>query len=93
MTFKITNGRGNKDGHRYDSVTRFYNDKNGNLEAEYFYYRGLINWVISYGFAKNSLAEQRKIKAVKLKKPFFNLKRGWFSYLDFKGDVEEMLND
>ena len=82
MTFKIRQGFWNKDGHRYTSVTSFYNDNTGELEGEYFYYKGLINWIISHGFTKDSLPEQRKIKATKTKKPFFNLKRGWFSYMD-----------
>ena len=89
MTFKVRQGFGNKDGHRYTSVTSFYNDKTGDLEGEYFYYKGLINWIISYGFTKGSLAEQRKIKATKTKKPFFNLKRGWFSYMDIVERLSE----
>ena len=89
MTFKIRQGFGNKDGHRYTSVTSFYNDKTGDLEGEYFYYKGLINWIISHGFTKDSLPEQRKIKATKTKKPFFNLKRGWFGYMD----IVEKLNE
>ena len=54
------------------------------IESEYFYYNGLVNWLLSYGFTKGSLNEMRKSKASKTKKPFFSLSKGWYSY----GDIE-----
>ncbi len=79
--FTIEHGLNCKDGMEYDSVTRFYT-KTGKLEAEYFYYKGLVNWLLSYNFTKGSLGELRKAKSSKVKKPFFNLQKGWFGYND-----------
>lgn len=80
--FTIEIGLKCKDGMKYDSITKFYT-KNGKLEAEYFYYKGFVNWLLSYNFSKGSLGELRKAKSSKVKKPFFNLKNGWFGYDDF----------
>jgi len=68
---------------QYDQIAKFYRD-DGTIEAEYFYYNGLVNWLLSYGFTNGSLNEMRKSKALKTKKPFFSLSKGWYSY----GDIE-----
>lgn len=78
MSFKIEIKSGVKSGYPYDSITTFY-DKNDSIEAQYFYYNGMINWLISYGFINGSLNDMRKSKAHKVNKPFFNLKQGWFN--------------
>ena len=76
--FKIEDVSGIKDGMRFDRKVTFYDDKSGEVEAEYFYYKGMCNYLLSWGFSKDSLGELRKTKANKTKKPFFSLQKGWF---------------
>lgn len=76
MSFKIENTKDVKDGMSYDSKTIFY-DKDGIVEAEYYYSKGRCNYLLSWGFNKDSLGESRKTKANKTKKPFFSLLTGW----------------
>ena len=83
MSFDIAKTSGVKNEMQYDQITKFYRD-DGTIEAEYFYYSGLVNWLLSYGFTNGSLSEMRKSKALKTKKPFFSLSKGWYSY----GDIE-----
>lgn len=68
-----------------DQVTTFYNEKTGKVEAEYFYWNGQCNYLLSWGFEKASMGEDRKSKAHKNKKkkgtmPFFSLDKGWYGY-------------
>ena len=77
--FKIEKKAATKNGMLYDSKTTFFSDKDGSVEAEYFYSKGMVNYLLSWGFSKESLGELRKSKANKTKKPFFNLQKGWFS--------------
>ena len=83
MSFEIVKTNGVKNDMKYDQITKFYSG-DGTIEAEYFYYNGMVNWLLSYGFTNGSLNEMRKIKALKTKKPFFSLSKGWYSY----GDIE-----
>ena len=76
--FKIEDFTGIKDGMSFDRKVTFYDDKSGEVEAEYFYYKGMCNYLLSWGFSKDSLGELRKTKAHKTKKPFFSLQQGWF---------------
>ena len=76
--FKIEDVSGIKDGMRFDRKVTFYDDKSGEAEAEYFYYKGMCSYLLSWGFSKDSLGELRKTKANKTKKPFFSLQKGWF---------------
>lgn len=77
--FYICTWGGVKDGMKFDKKTIFI-DKDFNVEAEYFYYKGQCNYLLSYGFNKESLGEQRKRKSHKAKKPFFSLEKGWYGY-------------
>lgn len=79
VTFKIEHINGIKDNMGYDKKVSFFNDKNGDLEAEYYYLNDQLNYLISWGFNKGSLSEMRKSKAHKVKKPNFNLNDGWYS--------------
>lgn len=76
--FKIEDVSGTKDGMLFDRKVTFYDEKTGKVEAEYFYYKGMCNYLLSWGFSKDSLGELRKTKANKTKKPFFSLQNGWF---------------
>ena len=76
--FKIEDVSGTKDGMLFDRKVTFYDEKTGKVEAEYFYYKGMCNYLLSWGFSKDSLGELRKTKANKTKKPFFSLQKGWF---------------
>lgn len=76
--FKIEDLTGVKDGMPFDRKVTFYHDKTGEIEAEYYYLEGNVNYLQSWGFSKDSLGELRKAKAHKTKKPFFSLQRGWF---------------
>lgn len=76
--FNIEDISGIKDGMQFDRKVTFYDDKSGEVEAEYFYYKGMCNYLLSWGFSKDSLGELRKTKANKTKKPFFSLQKGWF---------------
>ena len=42
----------------------------GKIEAEYYYLKGMCNYLLSWGFTKDSLGELRKSKANKTKKTF-----------------------
>ena len=75
--FEIVKGVGINGGMQFDSYTLFYDDK-GCVEAQYFYNKGKCNYLLSWGFTKGSLGELRKSKAHKVKKPYFNLTKGWF---------------
>ena len=81
--FEIVKINDVKNNMKYDQITKFYSD-DGAIEAESFYYNGLVNWLLSYGFTNGSLGEMRKSKSSKTKKPFFSLSKGWYSY----GDIE-----
>ena len=83
MSFEIVKESGIKNEMQYDQITKFYRDDE-TIEAEYFYYNGLVNWLLSYGFTNGSLNEMRKSKALKTKKPFFSLSKGWYSYGEVK---------
>lgn len=76
MSFKIEKKQGVKDGMPFDSKTIFYDDE-GVIDAEYYYSNGKCNYLLSWGFNKDSLGELRKTKANKTKKPFFSLLTGW----------------
>ena len=76
--FKIEDFTCIKDGISFDRKVTFYHDKTGEIEAEYYYLEGRVNYLQSWGFSKDSLGELRKSKAHKTKKPFFSLQRGWF---------------
>lgn len=78
--FKIEDFTGIKDGMSFDRKVTFYHDKTGEIEAEYYYSKGKINYLQSWGFSKDSLGELRKSKAHKTKKPFFSLQQGWFGF-------------
>lgn len=73
--FKIEDILGTKNGMTFDRKVTFYD--NGKIEAEYFYLKGMCNYLLSWGFTKDSLGELRKTKANKTKKPFFSLQLGW----------------
>ena len=76
--FKIEDVSGTKDGMLFDRKVTFYDEKTGKVEAEYFYLKSKCNYLLSWGFSKDSLGEFRKTKANKTKKPFFSLQKGWF---------------
>ena len=67
-----------KSGMNFDRKVTFYEEKSGKIEAEYYYLKGMCNYLLSWGFTKDSLGELRKSKATKTKKPFFSLQKGWF---------------
>lgn len=69
---------GSKNGMTFDKKVTFYDEK-GNVEAEYFYFNNKVNYLLSWGFNKDSLGELRKTKANKTKKPFFSFEMGWYS--------------
>lgn len=76
--FKVEDVLGVKDNMNFDRKVTFYHDKTVEIEAEYFYSSGMCNYLLSWGFSKDSLGELRKAKANKTKKPFFSLQKGWF---------------
>ena len=76
--FKIEDVSGVKDNMSFDRKVTFYDDKDGKIEAEYYYSNGKVNYLLSWGFSKDSLGELRKAKAHKTKKPFFSFQQGWF---------------
>ena len=83
--FEVKSVNNVMEGMKVDQVTTFYNEKTGKVEAEYFYWDGKCNYLLSWGFEKSSMGEDRKTKAHKNKKkkglnPFFSLKKGWFGY-------------
>lgn len=80
LGFKIEDGLGIKDDMSFDRKVTFYHDKTGEIEAEYYYLKGKVNYLQSWGFSKDSLGELRKSKAHKTKKPFFSLQQGWFGF-------------
>ena len=80
MSFKIVSGVDGVRGMIFDSRTVFYDTK-GTVEAEYFYHKGMCNYLLSWGFTQGSLGELRKSKATKVQKPYFNLQKGWFKEL------------
>lgn len=47
--FKIEKKAGTKSGMLYDSKTTFFSDKDGSVEAEYFYSNGMVNYLLSWG--------------------------------------------
>ena len=67
-----------KSGMNFDRKVTFYEEKSGKIEAEYYYLKGMCNYLLSWGFTKDSLGELRKSKATKTKRPFFSLQKGWF---------------
>lgn len=75
--FHIEDKVGNKDGMRFDRKVTFFDEQSVKVEAEYYYNNGKVNYLLSWGFSKDSLGEMRKSKAHKTKKPFFSLKTGW----------------
>ena len=75
--FNIKDISGIKDGMQFDRKVTFYDDKSGEVEAEYFYLKSKCNYLLSWGFSKDSLGELRKTKAHKAKKPFFSFQTGW----------------
>ncbi len=75
--FEIQDFDGIKHGMPFDRKVIFYHDKTGKVEAKYYYSKGKVNWLLSWGFSKGSLGEMRKSKALKTKKPFFSLQTGW----------------
>ena len=77
--FKIEDVSGIKDDMFFDRKVTFYHDKTGKVEAEYFYLNGIVNYLLSLGFSKESLGEMKKSKVCKTKKPFFSLQKGWFN--------------
>lgn len=79
MTFRIEDEIQTKDGMTYDRKVTFYHEKTGRVEAEYYYLKEMVNYLLSWGFTKDSLCEMRKSKANKVKKPYFSLQRGWYS--------------
>ena len=46
MSFEIVKINGVKSNMKYDQITKFYKD-DGTIEAEYFYYNGLVNWLFA----------------------------------------------
>lgn len=76
--FKIEDKCGCKDGMIFDRKVTFYDEKYGNVEAEYYYLNGACNYLLSWGFTKDSLGELRKSQARKAKKPYFSFKNGWY---------------
>ena len=79
MTFKIEDELHMKNDMYYDRKVTFFHEKTGKDEAEYYYLKEMVNYLLSWGFTKDSLGEMRKSKANKVKKPYFSLQRGWFS--------------
>ena len=79
MTFRIKDELQTKDGMTYDRKVTFFHEKTGEVEAEYYYLKEMVNYLLSWGFTKDSLGEMRKSKASKVKKPYFSLQRGWYS--------------
>ena len=79
MTFRIEDGLHTKNDMPYDRKVTLFHENTGKVEAEYFYLKGMVNYLLSWGFTKDSLGEMRKSKAGKVKKPYFSLQRGWFS--------------
>lgn len=78
--FKIEQVDKTEKGMKVDQIVTFFHEKSGKVEGEYFYFEGKCNYLLSWGFTKNSLGELRKTKATKSKKPFFSLSKGWFDY-------------
>ena len=76
--FIIEDRLSTKNNMNFDRKVTFYEDKTGKIEAEYYYLKGMCNYLLSWGFTKDSLGELRKSKANKTKKPFFSLQKGWF---------------
>ena len=76
--FVIDNIYSVKNGYHFDKKVTFYEDDSTVVEAEYYYLNGYCNYIISWGFTKDSLGELRKSQAKKSKKAFFSFKRGWF---------------
>ena len=48
--FKIEDLTGVKDGMSFDRKVTFYHDKTGEIEAEYYYSKGKVNYLLSWGF-------------------------------------------
>ena len=76
--FTIVDNTSTKNNMNFDRKVIFYEDRTGKIEAEYYYLKGMCNYLLSWGFTKDSLGELRKSKANKTKKPFFSLQKGWF---------------
>ena len=76
--FMIVDELSTRNNMNFDRKVIFYEDKTGEVEAEYYYLKGMCNYLLSWGFTKDSLGELRKSKANKTKKPFFSLQKGWF---------------
>ncbi|MBM25809.1 MAG: hypothetical protein CL760_09030 [Chloroflexi bacterium] len=69
-------------GMKYDKTVTFYDTDTGKVEGVYYYYKGHCNYILSWGFEKNTLGEDRKKKTNKKKIPFFSLTRGFYNYAD-----------
>ena len=69
--FRIEDQLSTKNNMNFDRKVIFYEDRTGKIEAEYYYLKGMCNYLLSWGFTKDSLGELRKSKANKTKK-------GWF---------------
>ena len=80
--FTIVDILSTKNSMNFDRKVIFYEDKTGKIEAEYYYLKGMCNYLLSWGFTKDSLGELRKSKANRTKKPFFSLRKGWFGEND-----------
>ena len=76
--FMVVDELSTRNNMNFDRKVIFYEDKTGKIEAEYYYLKGMCNYLLSWGFSKDSLGELRKSKANKTKKPFFSLQKGWF---------------
>ena len=76
--FTIEDNFGSKNEMVYDRKVTFYCDKNGIIDAEYYYLNGKCNYLISWGFPKDTIGEYYHLKARKVKKPFFSMVEGWF---------------
>lgn len=78
--FKVEHVSTKEKGMKVDKIVTFNHEKSGKVQAVYYYYKGKCNYLLSWGFDKNTLGELRSSKASKAKKPFFSLSKGWFGY-------------
>lgn len=78
--FKVEKGFGTiKHCGYYDSKTTFWNDK-CEIDAVYYYWKGELNYLSSWGFKEGSIYVSRRVKAKKANKPFFSFIKGWYGY-------------
>ena len=64
-------------GMEVDKSVTFYDTETKLVEAVYFYNKGVVNYLLSWGFEKGSLGELRAKQAKKAKKPYFSFALGW----------------